>query len=374
MSALEKISIKGFKSIKELVDFELSSLNVFIGANGAGKSNLIEFFLFVKKSIDATLLEFVLENGRLNHFLFNGRKTTEKIQTELIFEEYFYSFDVVEILNPEGGCLTKNQAVGKIASTVKPALMNGMKSMATILNLSESANIPPELNEFHEIYKILHPIVKAWQMFHLNDTSKTAKIRHTESVMDDEYLRGDAANLAPFLLKLKNHYPVAYKEIIDSIRLVMPYFNDFQLDIKDFGKGKELNLAWTQKGSDYPLSPFHLSDGSIRFIALATALLQPEPPSTIIIDEPELGLHPEAIHVLAELIKDASNRTQVIVATQSPILIDNFGVKDIVVVNRKNGASTFSRLNENDFKVWLEDYSVGELWTKNVIAGGPVSE
>jgi predicted ATPase len=223
-------------------------------------------------------------------------------------------------------------------------------------------------------FEVVNDIIVQWQAFHLNDTSKTAKIRHTENIIDDKYLRGDAANLAPFLLRLKNHHSAAYKEIIDSIRLVMPYFDDFQLDIKDFGKGKEINLAWTQKGYDYPFSPFHLSDGSIRFIALATALLQPEPPSTIIIDEPELGLHPEAIHILAELIRDASNRTQVIVATQSPILIDNFGIKDIVVVNRENGASTFKRLNEDDFKVWLEDYSVGELWTKNVIAGGPVSE
>jgi predicted ATPase len=193
-------------------------------------------------------------------------------------------------------------------------------------------------------------------------------------VADDDYLRSDAANLAPFLLKLKNHFSESYQEIINAVKMVMPFFDDFKLDIKDFGKGKELNLAWKQKGSDYPFSPFHLSDGSIRFIALATALLQPEPPSMIIIDEPELGLHPEAIHILAELIKDASKRTQLVVATQSPVLINNFEVKDIVVVNRKNGASTFKRLNEDDFKVWLEDYSVGELWTKNVIAGGPVSE
>jgi len=122
------------------------------------------------------------------------------------------------------------------------------------------------------------------------------------------------------------------------------------------------------------MQPYHLSDGSIRFICLATALLQPSPPSTIIIDEPELGLHPAAIVVLAELIQAAAKRTQVIVATQSPALIDQFGIDDIIVVNREDGASTFQRLKEEDFSAWLEDYSVGELWTKNVIAGGPVYE
>ncbi len=122
------------------------------------------------------------------------------------------------------------------------------------------------------------------------------------------------------------------------------------------------------------MQPYHLSDGSIRFICLATALLQPEPPSTIVIDEPELGLHPEAIRILAELMTDAARRTQLIVATQSPLLIDQFAVDDIVVVNRKGGQSTFERLSEDDFSQWLEDYSVGELWTRNVIQGGAADE
>ncbi|MBW2186691.1 MAG: AAA family ATPase, partial [Deltaproteobacteria bacterium] len=134
-------------------------------------------------------------------------------------------------------------------------------------------------------------------------------------------------------------------------------------------------LNWRQKGlNDYPMRPSQLSDGSIRFICLATALLQPNPPSTIIIDEPELGLHPQAITILAELIKSASKRTQIIVSTQSPALIDNFSIEDIIVANRDNGATSFKRLDGNNFTAWLENYSVGELWTKNVITGGPVHE
>jgi len=158
------------------------------------------------------------------------------------------------------------------------------------------------------------------------------------------------------------------------VRLVIPFFDDFRLDVQKLGEAEKVGLSWNQKGSDFPMQPYHLSDGSIRFICLATALLQPNPPSTIIIDEPELGLHPAAISILAELIQVASKRTQIIVATQSPALIDQFDIKDIVVVNRTGGASYFRRLDEKDFSVWLEDYSVGELWTKNVIAGGPVYE
>lgn len=122
------------------------------------------------------------------------------------------------------------------------------------------------------------------------------------------------------------------------------------------------------------MQPYHLSDGTIRFICLSTALLQPNPPATIIIDEPELGLHPSAIGILAELIETASRRTQVIVATQSPLLMDYFSPEDIIVVNRKNGSSVFERLKAEDYKEWFEDFSLGELWVKNVIAGGPNHE
>lgn len=217
-------------------------------------------------------------------------------------------------------------------------------------------------------------MISSWQIYHFNDTSKTSSVRHSEIIQDDKILRNDAANLAPFLLKLKNEHKDEYRGILDAIRLVMPYLDNFLLEPRKYGEAEKVNLSWKQKGSDYPLQPYHLSDGSIRFIALATALLQPELPSTIIIDEPELGLHPTAMHILSELIESASKRTQVIVATQSPTLLDSFNIKDIVVVNRENGASTFKRLNEKDYNVWLEEYTVGELWTKNIIAIDPTHE
>ncbi len=150
----------------------------------------------------------------------------------------------------------------------------------------------------------------------------------------------------------------------------MPYFDDFLLTPQEFGEKMKVCLSWTAKGSDYPMQPYHLSDGSIRFICLATTLLQPNLPKTLIIDEPELGLHPEAMALLAEFIENTAQKTQIIIATQSPALVDYFSVEDIIVANRKEGASTFERLKKEDYEAWLEDYSVGELWSKNVISGG----
>jgi predicted ATPase len=154
----------------------------------------------------------------------------------------------------------------------------------------------------------------------------------------------------------------------------MPFFDDFRLDVINMGEKDMVRLSWQQKGSDFPMQPYHLSDGSIRFICLATALLNPFPPSVIVIDEPELGLHPEAIRILGELIRDAAKRTQIIVATQSPLLLDQFSIEDIVVVNRREGQSVFERLHRADFDEWLENYSVGELWSRNIIAGGTCHE
>ena len=199
-------------------------------------------------------------------------------------------------------------------------------------------------------------------------------MRHYEIVQENKVLRFDAANIGPYILRLQKDYAVEYREVLDAVRLVMPFFDDFLLDVVDFGQKQKVNLSWRQKGSDYRMQPYHLSDGSIRFICLATALPQPNPPSTIVIDEPELGLHPTAIAILAELIQNASKRSQLIVATQSPALIDHFEVEDVIVANRKNGASIFERLREKDFHIWLESYSMGELWSKNVIAGGYAHE
>lgn len=134
---------------------------------------------------------------------------------------------------------------------------------------------------------------------------------------------------------------------------------------------EQIRLLWRQQDSDYPFWPSQLSDGSIRFICLVTALLQPDPPSTIIIDEPELGLHPYAITLLASLLRSASKRMQVIASTQSVPLVNEFSIDDLVVVERDKSATIFKRFEEDEFKIWLEDYSVGELWEKNVLGGRP---
>ena len=201
-------------------------------------------------------------------------------------------------------------------------------------------------------------------------------MRRSEIIEYDRVLRHDGGNIAPFLLSLRvsDAYEKNYDEIVNAVRMALPFFDDFTLDVFSHNEQAKVRLSWKQKGSDFPMQAYHLSDGSIRFICLATALLQPQPPSAIIIDEPELGLHPEAIRILGELMRDAAQRTQLLVATQSPLLLDQFAVEDIIVVRREGGQSVFSRLHGADFSEWLQEYSIGELWSRNIIAGGSSHE
>lgn len=366
-NSLDRLTIKGFKSIRALVDFELKNLNVVVGGNGAGKSNLISFFRMLRALIDDNLNRYVRDSGGVSDILFNGRKMTKKMEFETRFGVRGFRFALVP--TPSNACAIEDEA-----RYYGPGITGWWW-------LGDSADgksrMVQEVKENRPDARYNQPVfdaVSSWQIYHFHDTSATAAMRNYEIVEDDKVLRTDASNIGPFLYKLKAKHPEEYKEILNAIRLVTPFFDDFILEPRESGAKKEVNISWMQKGSDYPFQPYHLSDGSIRFICLATALLQPAPPSAIIIDEPELGLHPAAIVILAELIQAASKRTQVIVATQSPALIDQFAIDDIIVVNREDGASTFKRLDEKNFSEWLKSYSVGELWMKNVISGGPVYE
>lgn len=317
--------------------------------------------------MDGNLNDYIHKSGGISDLLFNGRKFTEQLEFETRFGLRGYRFGIVPGAKEDFSITNEARyyAHGTSGWWELGDSADGISRLAW-----EVKNKTSDYNYGNPVYDA----VTSWQIYHFHDTSSNAAMRHYEIVQDNRRLRFDGANIAPYLLRLKKRYSDLYNEMTEAVRLVTPFFDDFILEAEEYGQKQKVNLSWRQKGSDYPMQPYHLSDGSIRFICLATALLQPHPPAAIIIDEPELGLHPFAINVLAELVQSAAKRTQLIIATQSPAFIDNFSIENIIVVNRKQGASTFERLEEKDFNVWLENYSVGELWSKNVISGGAVHE
>ncbi|MBM4027099.1 MAG: recombinase RecF [Planctomycetes bacterium] len=371
--ALDRVTIKGFKSIQSLEDFALRDVNVLIGGNGAGKSNFVDFFRLLRAMMElplphlqhSSLRTYIADGGGSDDFLFNGPKVTKYIEAMLRFGPNGYRFKLVPtsderfVINDEARYYDRGNSgwweMGSGHAT--PELLKERKE--------EGVAGGPSVASY------VYDAIASWKIYHFHDTSSIAPMRRSESVEDCDYLRFDAANIAPFLLALRRNETRTYEQIVESVRLVAPFFRDFILKPN---KQDKVRLRWRQRGSDYPLKPNHLSDGTIRFICLATALLQPDPPSTISIDEPELGLHPYAVEILAELIQGASKRTQLIVSTQSPALVYCFEPDDVIVVNRKAGASGFERLDAKHLAIWLKDYSLGDLWRKNVLPGGPAHE
>ena len=374
MGTIKRIFVDGFKSLKELKGFELNALNVIVGANGAGKSNFIQIFKMLLAMSQGAFQHFIKMNGGADAFPYLGLKETPVINIGFEFtsnskkasDSNFYRFTMSPTIS-EDMLLTEERRFNNYnwRSYGSPSLES---------RLAEQKNERSSDGQWDGVGFFVYDAISRWMVYHFHDSSSTAPMRRSEIVEDCLTLREDGGNIAPFLLNLRNNYLEYYVKIRNAVRLVIPFFEDFSLDIIPMGEAQRVKLTWKQKGTAYPMQPYHFSDGSIRFICLATALLQPIPPTTIVIDEPELGLHPEAIHILAELITLAAKRTQVIIATQSPMLLDNFSIDDIIVAKRHQGATTLEHLKEEDYRVWLEDYSVGELWSHDIIHGGTIYE
>ena len=366
--AISKLTIKGYKSIRNLENFELRNINILIGPNGAGKSNFISFFQFVREIAIKGMQLFIGKNGGAYTYPYLGPKVTDQLSGDLQFGQNAYQFTLISAVGDKLIFQDEKIKSDDLASPVDCSLGSG--HYESLLK----DQLFPKYSKNWQIARFIYPTISNWIVYHFHDTSGLAKVKSPCLKQDYEHLRPDAGNLAAFLLRLKGQNPNEYAFIKETVQLAAPFFEDFILKDHYSDQDKTL-LEWKQKGTDdYPFQPSQISDGTLRFICLATALLQPNPPSTILLDEPELGLHPYALTLLAGLIQKASIKTQVIVSTQSAALIDHFEPEEIVTVERQDSESIFKRLNKADLKVWLDDYSLGELWQMNVFGGRPARE
>ena len=376
MLHLERIKVKGFKSIESL-EVDLQSLNVLIGANGAGKSNFLDLFRLLSHIFRQRLQLFVGLAGGAERLLHFGRKVTDAIQIELKFSTCTYQ---CKLGSASGDRLIfAHEAISYHDSSngSTPAYVDlGGGHHESKLNLARPQGA--HLDSWPKWAKRLVDTVGSWRVYHFHDTSDSAKVKVTGDIDDNRFLRQDASNLAAILYLLQQTQPAYYQDIVGTIRLVAPFFDDFVLQPSLLNPNK-IKLEWRQKGSESYFDAYTLSDGTLRFISLATLLLQPVILSStldlpiILLDEPELGLHPYAIALLADLLSEAATRTQVVVSTQSVTLVEQFAPEDIIVVEHTQGQSCFKRLVTDEMALWLEEYSLGELWEKNILGGRPLS-
>ena len=360
LGRIQQIKLKGFRSIREL-DLDLSPLNILIGPNGAGKSNFISFFKFMNKLLDKELqLHVRTQLNGADRTLFFGRKTTNKLEIDLRFSPNGYRAELVPTTD-DGLVFAKELA---LFYGDEIGYRGGTRThfLAKAGALESALPKPGTSRAAEHVARYLQD----WNVYHFHDTSDTAKVKAAYSVHANDRLMAQGENLAAFLYGIRE--TTAFAHIVRTIQRVAPFFQDFifQPEPNDL-----IRLRWKHKGSDDYFDGTMLSDGTLRFICLATLLLQPKLPTIILLDEPELGLHPFAMQLLAALMRSASEKTQIIASTQSVTLANQFGWQDMVVVDQVDNASEFRRLKEPEVAEWLKNYKLGDVWEMNVLGGTP---
>jgi predicted ATPase len=364
---INRIRIQGYKSIRDL-DLELKPINVLIGANGVGKSNFISLFKLIYIIYEQRLEHFSMLEGAdsLLHF---GRKLTEKIYSYIEFDETnAYSFTLIPTNDNKLFIGEENTHFNKTKGGRANVYGGGWTWNG--LNKNSKESVVKDINSGISYWVNIY--LSSFKIYHFHDTSITAPLRSACQLNDNNSLKENGSNLPAFLYYLQERKNNDFLKIERTVRSIAPFFERFDLK-PDRLQPEIIRLEWIEKSQpEVYFDARHFSDGTIRFIALATLLLQPNLPKTIIIDEPELGLHPFAINKLAGLIRKASASSQIIISTQSVNLVDNFNPQDIITVDRFENQSIFSRLEGNEpLKDWLDKYTLGDLWTKNVIGGQP---
>lgn len=355
---LERIQMEGFKSVRE-TDLELRHLNLLIGPNGAGKSNFVSFFHLMNKLVQKDLQFFLAQKGGADSFLHFGRKHTDFIRIRLSFK----TGDYVCTLAPDqaGGLIFREEYCERISDGIrkKQALADAGSRESELSDKSGVSSLAGELTGY----------LSDWHVCHFHDTGDTSKVRQFCTIYDNEYLRPQAENLAAFLFSMRD--TPEYQRIVQTVQRVLPFFQNFVLK-PDKTDPDRIRLRWKHRGTDDYFDANAFSDGSLRFICLTTLLLQPVPPPMILLDEPELGLHPYATELLAGMMRSAAHKSQIIASTQSVTLANQFEWQDLIIVEQPDNESRLLRLEEKQIEAWMHDYRMGDIWEKNLIGGTPL--
>ena len=376
MPGVQRITIRGFKSIRELETLELRPLNVLIGPNGGGKSNFIELFRMLESATRGQFQSFVAAQEGPNSLLHRGKNEQSKlIEIRLSLGALSYNCQLAPSRN---NLVFQNEVIFEDISLSRPIGIDqatpAMVREPTVRVYTRSGHSESELScsdsrSANDILIAARKAMDGLRSFQLHDTPRTAQTRDKFPLQDHKHLESYGKNLLSTLGYLSVEYPDHYREIISTTRAACPFFGDFvfrQTSAEDF------DIRWHRiKDHETLLSFRSLSSGTVRFIALATLLLQPLElqPEVILIDEPELGLHPLALTLLGEMMMAASDDRQLIVATQSADLISEMQPESVIVVDRKGDESVFSRLKTSELLDWLPDHSLGELWKTNLFGG-----
>ncbi len=375
---ISAIALEGYKTFGREVAIDLHKINVLIGANGSGKSNFMSIFRLLASAMTENLQLYVQQAGGPDALLHRTRAMTERFAVTIAFDQGIddlrkecYAYSAVFAPTNDNRLIYAVEQAGYFRAREQDEIFSPDKSIFHGLGFGHAETMLSPQND--EVSKYVYAAMLSWCEYHFHDTSDTSKIKQIHGSNDNVRLQPTGRNLAAYLAMLKTNHPDSYADIVSTIQLTAPFFGGFF--IRD-PLPVDIELEWYSREDPHIPNRAHLlSDGTLRFICLTTLLLQPHHlrPATILIDEPELGLHPHAIVLLTDMIKQAAEDRgkQVILSTQSCEILNAFTPKDIVTVERQGSMSVLKRLDEEELKGWLEDYSLAELWKSNVIGGGP---
>lgn len=348
---VNKIRIQGYKSFRDS-SVDLGNLNLLVGSNGAGKSNFLSLFELLNNAFEQRLVSYVATIGGVDKLLFQGRKATDKIDIKLLMNDNSYELILQEA---DGKLLVAEERLGYRSDTIDISSYTPEANIKSYNGMTRGGYIKKYLSDIRK--------------FHFHDTGRRSPFASECHVINDAYtLYSNGENIASILFRIQREKPILYQRIIKIIQSVAPYFSDFYFNVSP---ADTLRLQWRDKYSEMIYGPNDLSDGTIRFIALVTLFMQPVLPSVVVIDEPELGLHPVAIQKLAGLMSAASKKgCQIIAATQSADLIGNFSPENVMTVDQEDGQTIINQLSNEDLGHWLNDYTLGDLWKQNIMKGG----
>ena len=375
MNRIDAIRIRGFRSLADVELIGLPDTTVLIGANGSGKSNFIRFFEMVSWMLRAhRLSEFVARHGGADHQLFVGSSHTNRLEAELSLRTNAGRDDYRFVLahaHPDRFVFAE-EAFRSSRQNFPFATEPQWRPLGVgheEARIVESA----QTNQLDRINRktasVIVGLLRNCAVFQFHDTSDRSNFKQAWDVADNGTLRSHGGNLAAILYRLEHEDIKRFEQICRHISRILPVFDRFQIEDR-FGK---VMLRWKLKGTDETFGAHLTSDGSLRFFALVTLLNLPSEmlPDIILLDEPELGLHPAAIALIAGMVKSVATERQVIIATQSPLLVDAFDLDEIVVLELRDRRTEFRRLDADQYQIWLDDFTTGELWQKNLIGGRP---
>ena len=366
---IESLRVRGFRS---LADIELSGLPpaaVLIGPNGSGKSNVLRFLNMMRPR---WLGRFVEREGGAGDQLFGSAETTDRITAEITLkiggERYDYRF-VLEYAHPDrfffGEEAFRRRSNGHPAANAWQDLGSGHRE-ANLVLAAQSREFPNlDRAAAAEIVRVLRTIV----IFQFHNTGSLSGFRRNCDVWDCNVLRTNGGNLAAVLYRMEREDFRRYDRICRYIGRILPGFAGFYIE-ENQGK---VALRWHADWSDYSFGAHLTSDGSLRLFALVTLLNTPPEmlPDVVLLDEPELGLHPAGISLIGGMIRSLATQRQVIVATQSPRLVDAFELNQTFVLELRKGRTEVHQYAPDEYRHWLDEYATGELWEKNLLGGRP---